>query len=98
MSLSAQHNFQQNHIKTILGCAWRKKFIVLGIFAVSVGIASYLYIRHATYISKGTLLVQRAQNSSIHEMSAGLGGLTAERFGSIGKDLYLEKFLMYLKI
>ena len=80
----------------ILNCAWRKKFAVLAILSVSVALAGYTYRSRTSYTSKGMLLVQRAQNSSIQEISAGLGRMSAERFGSLSKDLYVEKFLMYL--
>ncbi len=88
-----QNQFQQNHVMAILNCAWRKRLIVLAIFAVSVVYARYSYSSRTSYTSKGMLLVQRAQNSVLQEISA---GKSAQSFGSLSKDLYIEKFLMYL--
>ena len=84
----------QNHLIAILNCAWRKKYIIFAIFAVSIALAYSNYTSRISYTSKGMLLVQRAQNSVLQEISS--GGKSAQSFSSFTKDLYLEKFLMYL--
>lgn len=86
----------QNIVKNTIANIWIGRWIVLAIFLISICGFGSLYIFNATYVAKGTLLVQKAQNSTIQEISAGLGRMPSDEVSPFSKDLYTEKFLLYL--
>lgn len=86
----------KNHLNSLLSCAWRKKKELCLIVTTSFALAMLIYTSQFRYIAKGILLIQKAQNSSLQELSAGLGRMSAEGFSPFSKDLYIEKFIMYL--
>lgn len=83
-----------NLVKDLIANIKIGRWIILGIFVVSFAFFGATYILNATYQARVILLVQKAQNSTIQEFSAGLGRLSADEMFPMGKDHYTEKFLV----
>jgi len=76
----------------------RHKLVVLFPVLVAEAFALYSYFVLVTYTAKTSLIIQKAENSSLVALSIDLGANKSNFFNpSLSKDSYLETVLLYLK-